>query len=150
VDVVSQNPRTGEKTIVDYKTGVKPVYPKMADDNLQFGLYILGAPADSLKVVNFVKAGKQKPTTKVTRPTVMTEHRHTRLLTWLSDTIKSIRRAVKTGDWPRCSPTCHYCSRTACDFFGLCYPEKDPDLPKLIQIEEIKPVGTVARPAWRK
>jgi CRISPR/Cas system-associated exonuclease Cas4 (RecB family) len=150
VDVVSQNPRTGEKTIVDYKTAVKPVYPKMADDNLQFGLYILGAPADSLKVVNFVKSGKQKPTTKVTRPTVMSEPRRTKLMTWLSDTIKSVRRAIRTGDWPRCSPTCHWCSPNACDFHGLCYPDKDTDLPKLIQIEEIRPVGTVERPAWRK
>ena len=151
VDVVSEDPaRPGERFVVDYKTGLKPVYQGDADSSLQFALYALGSDAKGARAVSFVKEGRQKPTTKITEPSVVTEARKNKLLTWIADTLRSIRRCLKTGDFPKCSPSCTWCHKKACDFFPLCYPEKDADLPKLVQIEKISPTGTVEQPDWRK
>lgn len=148
VDVVSEDPERGQRTIVDYKSGVKAVSQYDVDGSMQFQLYALGAPADQAQVVNFVRAGRQKPTTKVTKPTLATEKRQTKLLVWLGETIKSIRRCVRTGDWPHCDPGAFYCG--GCDFYQTCYGVERQEVDKTIKVLEVKGVGTVPQPEWRK
>ena len=149
VDVVSRA-EDGRAVVVDYKSTERPFNSKDVTNSLQMSLYELGAETDRSKFVSFVKQGKQKPTTKVSSCGTPSQVRTEKTLTFLGDTISSFRRCVKTGDWPKCDPSCHWCSPKACDFYELCYPRINPELSKFISISEVKPVGTLPQPDWRK
>ena len=149
VDVVSSASPDGPRIVVDYKTGLKPVYQADAESSLQFQLYAIGAKAAGTQVVSFVKQGRQKPTAKITALAKTTPERKERLLTWIADCLRAIRRCLITGDFPKCSPNATWCSKKSCDFFDLCYgPGSAPAT--LIQIESIKEAGTLEQPDWRK
>ena len=150
VDVVSQDPETGERTVIDYKSAMKPASLRDVEEHLQLALEATGAEAQSAKIVSFVKQGKQKPTTKVSPKVVNTQERFEGVLRFLADTIHAVRRAIKTGDFPKCDPAAHYCKRGFCEYFDRCYPKKETDLHKWIQVEKISPVGTLPVPEWRE
>lgn len=150
VDVVSVDERTGRRTVVDYKTGGRPMSAKDAEASLQLGLYATAAGAEEGKIVNFVKGARQKPTTIVTEPARNSQAKWESTLAWFAETISSFRRCLKTGDWPKCDPSVYWCSKTACSFHGLCYPEKHEGLEKLVQVTKIEPPGSLPEPTWRK
>lgn len=150
VDVVSQDPSTGERCVIDYKSGKKPASLREVDEHLQLALEATGAEAGSAKIINFVMEGKQKPTTKVSEAVQNTQQKFERVLRFLSDTIHAIRRGIKTGDFPKCDPSAHYCSAGFCEYYTRCYPEKEPDLHKWIQVVKIEPVGSLPVPEWRE
>lgn len=149
VDVVSQSGEHVPRKVVDYKSGARPVYQGDAASSLQFALYQLGAKAPESQVISFVRSGRQKATVHRTEPVELTQPRMNKLLNWLEDSIKLWRSCLKSGFWPRCSPNAHYCSDHACAYYARCYPKEGRPTP-FISIAEIKPVGTVAVPEWRK
>jgi len=149
VDVVSQRAPDQPKEVIDYKTGIKPVYQADANANLQFALYSMAAEAAGCRAISFVKGGKQKATVKTTRLSPLTPTLKEKLLTWIADNVHAIRRCVKSGDFPKCDPGCFWCGPTSCDFYQLCYGP-NPELSKTIQVTGLKPVGTMEQPEWRK
>jgi hypothetical protein len=149
-DVVSQNPETGVRTAVDYKTAGRPVSDVEAENHLQLMLEAVGAGAGSAKIVTFVKHQKQKPTCKVTGEVPVTEERWQKVLAWLADTIHGFRRCLKSGDFPKCSPECFWCGPQWCDFYQLCYPTHLEDLGNWIEVKEIRPAGTLPVQEWRE
>jgi hypothetical protein len=148
-DVVSQQSPDSPKILLDYKTSGRPTSEKEAAKHLQLALEAIGGQAESAQIVTFVKGGKQKPTTKVTKAHPVDNARWQKVLAWFAEGIHSIRRAVKSGDYPRCDPGAHYCSAEACEFFALCYPEKQPDLHKWVEVGEIRASGTLPPAEWR-
>lgn len=146
VDCVSDEIEGG--VVVDYKAVGRPVSKRDAEGSLQGELYRMGAEVPGLKFVSFVKAGKQKPTAKVTPVVRGIQRNRSFLLQFLADTIAAFRRCWGSGDWPKCTPSCHWCSPAACGYYEMCYPGRAPT--KYIQVEEVKPVGTVPTPEWRK
>lgn len=148
VDVIDVDPLSGRRTIIDYKSGAKAHTEYDIDQSLQFPIYEQGAAADKARVISFVKTGRQKPTVKVASSSQSQASRWARALTWIADTIKGIRESIKTGRFDKCSPACTWCSAKACSFYDQCYgPGSAP--PTLIQVETIRPVGTVEMPEWR-
>lgn len=137
------------KEVVDYKSGSRPVYQGDAARSLQFALYCLGSKCDRHRAISFVRGGRQKPTTHSTDPVVLTDGHLARLQTFLEDTILSWRAAMKSGDWPKCAPSSHYCSAQACAYYEICYPAGRPASPK-VYVSAIREVGTLEIPAWRK
>jgi hypothetical protein len=148
-DVVSQAGEDEPRVMIDYKSAGRPVSEREAAEHLQLGLEALGGQAEAAQIVSFVKGGKQKPTTKVSKAHPVTQSRIQKILAWLADGIHGIRRGVKSGDFPKCDPACHWCSAQACDFYGLCYPEKQPDLHKWVELGEIRPSGSLPPAEWR-
>lgn len=136
--------------VVDYKAGKRPVKEKEADQSFQFDLYRLGSFEGPLKIVNFVAGGRQKAGAQVTQAKGGGEKQRARTLNWVQATITSIRLALKTGDFPRCAPECFWCAPTACEFYRKCYPAALFEVEKLVQVQEIKRVGTLPQPEWRK
>lgn len=149
VDVVSQREENDKRRVVDYKSGARPVYQGDAQSSLQFALYQLGAKAPESQVISFVRSGRQKATVHRTAPVELSQVRVNKLLGWLEDAIKLWRSCLKSGFWPRCSPNAHYCSDHACAYYGRCYPKEGRPV-QFISLGEIKPVGTLPIPEWRK
>jgi hypothetical protein len=149
IDVVSIRP-DGKRTVVDYKCTGRASTPEEAAQSHQLALYRLGAEAEYSCLVQFIKHLKQRPTVKVTPEAIGNEERFQGLMTFLADTINAFRRCVRSGDWPKCAPICHWCSPTACGNWEVCYPKKDPMLSKFIQVTDLKPVGTLPPVDWRK
>lgn len=151
VDVCSDE---GETVVVDYKTVGRPVSDSDAEESMQADLYMLGAGAGDeavgAKFVSFVKYKKQKSSTKVSKTVYLDEYKRQKLLRFLNDTITSFRKNLKSGDFPKCDPQCWWCSPTACECYGHCYPDKDPNLGKYVSVEEVRKVGTMPQPDWRK
>lgn len=148
-DVVSQESPEAPRKLIDYKSAGRPTSEREVAEHLQLGLEAIGGEAAEFGVVTFVKGGKQKPTTKVSKAYPMTQTRWEKILAWLAEGIWGIRRAIKSGDFPKCHPSAHYCSAEACDFFKLCYPEKQSDLHKWVEIGEIRPSGSLPSAEWR-
>lgn len=150
VDVCSDE--DGGKVVVDYKAVGRPVSQSGAEDSIQAALYMLGTGVDDVgaKFVSFVKYKKQAATTKVTEPVYLSADKRQKLLTFLNDTITSFRKNLKSGDWPKCDPGCWWCSETACEFYEQCYPRVNPELSKFVSVVDVKPVGTLPQPEWRK
>src|SRR5262245_12216258 len=109
----------------------------------------MGAKAPESQVISFVRTGRQRATVHRTEPVVLTQARVNKLLGWLEDAITLWRTCLKTGFWPRCSPQAHYCSASACAYYSRCYPSEGRKT-QVISLGEIKPVGTVPVPEWRK
>lgn len=149
-DVVSQETPESPRILVDYKSAGRPTSEREAAGHLQLGFEAIGGEAEASQVVTFVKGGKQKPTTKVSKAYDVTQSRWERILAWFADGIWGIRRAVKSGDFPKCDPSCHWCSPEACDFYGYCYPEKQPDLHKWVEVGTIRPSGSLPPAEWRQ
>lgn len=149
VDVVSQADAGSPLEVIDYKSGPRPVFQKEAEKNLQFALQGVGAAAKTYSCVSFVRGGKQRPTTKRTEQIPLREEILGKLLQFLSDTVRSFRRSVVTGDWPKCAPTAHWCSKGACDYFDRCYPTRRVERARLIEVEEVRPAGSLPEPEWR-
>lgn len=148
VDVVAEVDAEGRQ-VVDYKTGARPVSETEAGKSDQLTLYCLGSELEQARIVNFVRYAKQKPTTKITPPIVATQARVEKLLTFCHDTISEIRRCLKSGSFPKCGPACFWCSPTACSFYEQCYGH-NPQLSRFVSIADVKPVGTIEQPEWRK
>jgi hypothetical protein len=146
-DVVSES--DSGRVAVDYKTTSRPISTRDAEANIQLGLEAIGAQAAAAQIVSFVKPGKQKATAKVTAPIVTTQKRWEKVLAFLADTIHSFRKCLKSGDFPRCDPSCHWCSPEACEFYSLCFPDKVVGLERWIQITDLKPAGTLPPADWR-
>lgn len=142
VDVLSLN-EEGGKSVVDYKTVARPHTLNDVRTDLQFALYAEGACADSVKVVDFVKYVKQHPTTRVIGPVAPASKN--KLFTFLTDTIGSFLRCVKDGHWPKCAPTCYWCSPKACEFYDKCYGSESK-----LKVTKLEPAGTLPTPDWRK
>lgn len=149
VDVVSQN-EDDTRSVVDYKTMGRAVSDIEAAKSDQLALYQLGSQVEKGRVVSFIKRGRQKPGAKVTKDRTVSESRLTRLMTFIADAIGGFRRALKTGDWPKCSPSCHWCGPDVCEFYSTCYPAKDPELEKYVKVVEVKPTGSLPQPEWRR
>lgn len=148
VDVVSVD-EEGNRKVIDYKTAGRPTKQSEADGHIQLALEAIGAQAAAGQITTFVKTGKQKPTTKVTEPTPSTEERGKLALKHMADGIHAIRRAVKTGDFPKCDPAAYYCQHgRGCEFGRLCF--NTSDLKEFIQVEKLRPVGSLETPEWRK
>ena len=145
VDVVSEG--EAGRAAVNFKTAKRPASKAELQNHLQLGLEVLGAGVERGRIVSFVKSGKQKATAK-TAEAPLGEARRNRLLQFMADTIAAFRAALRTGDFPKCSPTAHYCSKEGCQFFGLCYPEKVD--PKFIQVTKINPAGSLPAAEWRE
>jgi len=137
------------RRVIDYKSGARPVYQGDASTSLQFCLYQIGAKAPESQVISFVRTGRQRATVHRTEPVVLTQPRVNKLLAWLEDAITLWRTCLKTGFWPRCSPQAHYCSASACAYYSRCYPSEGRKT-QVISLGEIKPVGTVPVPEWRR
>jgi len=151
VDVLASVSGTeADQIILDYKATGRALSQSDGDDSLQLSLYMMASLTQWARFVNFISYKKQKPTAKVLPATRMSRAREEQLLEFLSETIGSIRKNLVTGDFPRCSPECWWCSPAACDFYDQCYPVKRPYLPQLVTIESISPPGTVPMPEWRK
>lgn len=148
VDLVSVEEQG--RTVVDYKTVARPVSDKEAANSLQNQLYTEGAKADGSKNVSFVKAGRQKSGSKVTAVVRSSVELSMRLWTVVADTITSFRKNCKSGDWPKCAPQCFWCGSGSCEFYKLCYPKNSGVVGKYIQLGEIREVGTLEMPEWRK
>jgi hypothetical protein len=148
-DVITQEYPGAPRRLVDYKTAGRPTSEKEAAEHLQLGLEAIGGEAEEAQVVTFVKGGKQRPTTKVSKAYKVGQSRWERILQWFADGIYGIRRAVRSGDFPKCDPACHWCSPEVCDFYKLCYPQKQPDLHKWVEVGEIRPSGTLPPAEWR-
>jgi len=149
-DVVSLDEYTGARRVIDYKSGKRPVSDKEVETHLQLGLEATGAGAESGQIVNFVSYAKQKPTTKVSAAIENTQARWNRVLAFVSDTIRSFRHCLKTGDFPKCDPGCYWCSPTACAFYGECYPKNYPQQSKFVEVTKIDLSGTLPPADWRK
>lgn len=112
------------------------------------------ALALQVKCVSFVGAisGKrrQKPTARVVVGTPATVERAERTMLWVGRTIREFRRSLKSGDWPRCAPESFWCSAGSCDFYSHCYPKYEPGQARLVEVESIRPVGSMPQPEWRK
>lgn len=150
VDVVLQDDVSGKVRVRDYKTGGRALTQKEAAGHMQANLYVAGAEADESDIVNFVSGGRQKATTKVTQPEGKTERGWAYTLGWIGETIQAFRQSLKTGLWPKCAPKCSWCSKSACGFYRTCYPEKNEDLGKVVQVVKLDKVGTLPTPSWRK
>jgi RecB family exonuclease len=151
VDKVAHDAKNdGELTVVDYKTVARPVSTKEADKSLQNALYMEASGACFARNVSFVKEGRQHANAKTTDPVEASKKKFEFLLTFLCDNITSFRKNVKSGDWPKCTPSCFWCSPGACDYYDNCYPATNKQLGKYIQVTEVRPVGTLEVPEWRK
>ena len=148
-DVVSQDSVTGDRTVIDMKTAGKPISKQELEDHLQLTLEMMGAEAAQGKIVTFVRHAKQKATTKVSEPVFNTQTKLERVLRFFADTIHAIRRAIKSGDFPKCAPESHWCKPGICTYFERCYGP-DPNLHKYITVEKINPVGSLPVPEWRE
>jgi hypothetical protein len=153
VDVVSEEDLgqpEPDKVVVDYKTVARPVSDTEARESLQNHLYIVGAEVGHARNVSFVKEGRQKAGAKETCVVEGSTRMLKYLLTVLSDNITSFRKNLKSGDWPKCAPNCFWCKEGSCGFYDKCYPKKNPDLHKFVEITRVRPVGTLEMPEWRK
>jgi hypothetical protein len=150
VDVLSKEEDVDSPVVIDYKTVKRAVTDSDAENSTQVDLYMLGAGATAARLISFVKYARQKARTKVTQTVHLVDWKRLKLLTFLSDTITSFRKNLKSGDFPKCSPGCFWCSPTACEYYEQCYPEKDPGIKRFISVEEVRPVGTLDQPEWRK
>jgi hypothetical protein len=155
IDVVSARPviETGgaspRKCVVDYKTVGRKPSQHQVDDNLQLALYMLGADCSDGQLVNFIKYVKQRPKTFVSDPTPLTARRKELLLTFVSDTVSGFRRCIESGDFPKCTPECHWCG-PGCGYYSMCYPEGDGSLSDFVEVLGINPAGTLPQDDWRK
>lgn len=138
------------QAVVDYKTTQRPYTDKDVLDSLQMPLYMMGAKVGGARVVSFVAGKRQKPCVKSTSLIRLGEPMRRRLLDFLWRTITDYRAAYWDGDWPRCARQCFWCGPGICAYYGECYPAHNPGLAKLVQVGEIRPVGTLANPAWRR
>lgn len=146
VDVVSEE---DGGVVVDYKSVGRPVSAAVAGDHMQLALEALGSNVTKGKIVSFVAEGKQHATTKIAR-TDVSKSLTDKLLGFLASSIYSFRRSLRTGDWPRCDPASFYCSKAACTFYDRCYPAKNLELTKYIQVGRILVVGKVPAQSWRQ
>jgi len=147
VDTLSLS-ETGAREVVDYKSGARPTYQADSKKSLQFPLYAVGGKAPQWRVISFVRGGRQKPTIHVTEPEVLQQSQLSRVLIFLENTIRQVRAALRSGDFPMCSPNAYYCSAEACAYHGKCYPREYSSL--FFSLGEVKPVGTMEKPEWRK
>lgn len=140
----------GKRRIRDYKTCARPVSDKEVQEHGQLTLEAIGAEAEEGEIVSFVRYGKQKPTAKASKPVVITEQRTARALKELAEAIHAGRRAIKTGDFPKCDPKAFYCNHgKSCAFGYVCYPAEVTDLKDYIQVTKITPVGELPVADWR-
>jgi len=146
VDVVSQEGAV--RTVIDYKSGGRPVRQKLAEDNLQFVGYAMAGKAPFVQVISFVRGERQKPTVQRTTPILTTEERVRKFLRFVEYGIRGVRTALKGGSFPRCSPSAYYCGQGGCAFFALCYPGKIEN--RFVSVEKIIPVGECAEPEWHR
>lgn len=146
VDVVSEGASglPQDREIVDYKTaGIV----QKAGGHMQLALEGLGAGVSNAKAVTFIKHARQKPTTKVSEAPVSGDVIN-KLMKWVADTITSFRRALITGDWPKCPPESVWCSAKACPYYRECYPSEGV-VGKFVAVKDVKIVGTLPKQAWR-
>ena len=148
VDVVSAD-ETDQRTLVDYKTAGRPTSQNEAKAHVQLALEAEGAKAHDSKIVTFVKHAKQKPTAKVTEPVANTKENFERAIKFVADQIHAARRAMVTGDFPKCDPAAVHCQwGKQCEYGAICFTTND--LKDFVEVKEIRPVGTVPTPEWRK
>lgn len=149
VDVVSMDHETEQRELVDYKTAGRPTSQKEAEEHVQLALEAVGSEAGASKIVTFVKHQKQKPTARVTQPVATSKEQFAKALQFVADQIHAGRRAMETGDFPKCDPKSIACMRGKnCEYGHLCYGADD--LKDFIEVKAIRPVGTVPQPDWRK
>jgi CRISPR/Cas system-associated exonuclease Cas4 (RecB family) len=147
VDVISEGEEG--RAAVNYKAAQKPLSQAEANKHLQLTLEMIGAGVEHGRVASFIREGKQKAGSKVTR-TSMGEEKKAKLLQFMADTIAAFRAALKTGDFPKCSPTAHYCSPEGCEFYRLCYPDKVEETTRFVQVTKILPAGSLPAAEWRE
>lgn len=145
VDVVSAR-EDGSRCVVDYKTGARAMTDKDAEGNSQLGLEALGAEAAAMQFVSFVAGRRQRPTAKATQEIPYSQEKAEATLGWMAAVVEEARRALKTGDFPRCSPQCFWCSPKACEFYRECY---GPCKAAQTKVQTIRPVGTLPVADWR-
>jgi hypothetical protein len=150
VDVVSQDPETGLKAVVDYKAVKRAVSDKEALNHHQLTLEGYGSEAATAYAVSFVDGNRQNPTVKVSAAQQITTERVQRLMRFLGDQILAFREAYEKDFWPKCSPDNFYCARGVCEFYDRCYPSPDPELSKFVEIIKIAPSGSLPPQEWRK
>lgn len=146
VDVVSVNP-DGTKEVINYKSAGRPTSVKEVDQNLQLSMEAIGSGCTERKIICFLKAGKQKPTTKAYSSSKPPQEQLA--LQFIGDTISDFRWSVKHDCWPKCDRSCRWCGAGFCEFYGLCYP-RDIDIGKVIVVKKISPVGTLPPATWRE
>jgi hypothetical protein len=149
IDVIMDKEDLDTGIVTDYKTVTRPVYDKEADSSVQNSLYMLGSEVSAAMNISFIKEGRQHANCKLTKIARMTDAKMQYLLTVLADTIGSFRKNLKSGDWPKCFPGCYWCGPNDCDYYGMCYPAKNPQLNRFIQVTKILPTGTVPVPEWK-
>lgn len=148
-DVVSQDERTGKESVVDYKAVARAFTEADAQKDDQLTLNMVGAEAQAGRFVSFVKGGRQKPNCRVTRDEKLKPARLQHLLQFVADTVAGFRRCLKTGDWPKCSPKCFWCTER-CEYWEYCYPKSDPHMKDYINIEQVAPAGKCSvDSSWR-
>jgi hypothetical protein len=148
VDVVSEDRPGGVRTIIDYKSGGRPVRQKLAEDNVQFVGYAIASRAPFAQIISFVRGERQKPTVQRTSPIPTTEERVRKFFRFVEYGIRGVRGALKTGAFPRCAPSAYYCCPSGCAFYGLCYPGKIDN--RNIMVEKMLLVGECPEPEWHK
>jgi RecB family exonuclease len=152
VDTISQRSEEDPAEVIDYKTGARPKSTKEAADDLQLHLNALGCEVPGGRFISFVKGGRQRPKASTTETTQLTQRKTNKLLTFIGDTVAGLRRAHKSGDWPKAHPSCWWCSPTACEFYDeFCYPDDMKDLGRFVSIEDVRPAGKCdVDTSWRK
>lgn len=149
-DVVSVDEKTGERRLIDYKSAARPTSQKEAENHLQLAVEATGAQAEAAQIVTMVKMGKQKPTTKITAPVRNTKDRFDKAMMFLAENIHGFRRALITGDFPKCAPTSFWCNYgKSCAYGRACFPDTITDLPDFVQVQKIVPVGALPEEDWR-
>lgn len=150
LDMLAQTAEDEPLRVVDFKSTKRAIGRDEGEKNLQIAVYQLGSDAEAASIVSFVGAGRQKSTTKVADIGGLTQTKMQRLLVWMADSAVQFREAVRSGDFPKCSLNCHWCSESACEFFDMCYPRDSATISKFVKVGDIKPVGTLPQPEWRK
>jgi len=144
-DVVTEGEQG--RAVVNWKSAARPMSLHEAESHLQLGLEIMGTGAERGRVVSFVKAGKQRPTTKVVEA-ALGEARRAKLFRFVGETIMAIRAALKTGDFPKCSPNAFWCSAQSCSMYDMCYGKEHAD--RFVNVTKIHPAGSLPAQSWRE
>lgn len=144
VDVVSEDPQ-GEPCVVDFKATGRALTTKEVGSHWQLAIEQVGAAAKSRTLCNFVHGKRQKPTARLlpaSRDTTMPA----RAIAWVVKVVEEWRAMLKSGVFPRCSPTSFQCSASWCEYFGVCYPKTAPSDKMIVNV---KPVGVLPAADWR-
>lgn len=147
VDVVSI--RDGDRTVVDYKATGRAVTARESAEHTQLAMEAIGSTSRYHQIVNFVAGKRQRPTTKVLPAVALTQQSVDRVLRWFADVIARFRKALRTGDFPRCAPESQWCCPQACEYYGDCYGQVE-NAGKYLTIQKLSPVGTLPAAEWRE